>query len=168
MDGSFVDVNGIILDGVPRTVHQAEEISQFAKVDLLVNFFNRDDVLVQKMMGRRLCPACNKNFNVADVKTDDGYEMEPLLPNGPDPEYCDEESHPLTKLITRKDDTEAIILERLDLYKRETLPILEFYQEHEHTQVLDFEAKKGKKDYPILKELLSKEIEQSQSFNQLK
>ena len=165
MDGHFSEANGIILDGVPRTVSQAESIARFAQINLLVNFHSRDDVLVQKMMGRRLCPSCNKNFNVAEVKTECGYEMAPLLPAG-DPEFCDDPSHQPTKLIQRDDDREEVILERLELYRSETLPILEFYQEHEHTQVINFEAKRGVDDYPILKSLLEGQVFSEQQAEQ--
>ena len=45
-------------------------------------------------------------------------------------------------------------MERLDLYKEETLPILDFYKSNTSTPVIDFEAKKGKKDYPQVKQML--------------
>jgi len=115
-----------------------------------VNFFNRDEVLLEKLMGRRICPHCNKGFNVAEINTEDGYMMTPLLPKY-DVEYCDEHLDIPTKLIRRKDDREDIIMERLNLYKEKTLPILEYYHDHEHTVVIDLETKKGKADYPILK-----------------
>lgn len=158
LNGEFSSSPGIILDGVPRTVKQAEMISNFSQVDLILNFYNRDDVLLQKLMGRRVCPECNKNFNVADVNTEDGYQMEALLPTGADPTVCDGDHAPGIQLVTREDDKEEIILERLNLYKEETLPILEFYQRNTDTPVIDFEAKKGKKDYPILKELLENHL----------
>ena len=50
--------------------------------------------------------------------------------------------------MMREDDTEDIIRRRLDLYREETLPILDFYKAHTSTKVIDFEAKKGKGDYP--------------------
>ena len=62
--------------------------------------------------------------------------------------------HPV-KLVMREDDTEDIIRKRLELYKEETLPILDFYKNHTNTKVIDFEAKKGKGDYPTVESLLS-------------
>lgn len=96
-------------------------------VDLVVNFFNKEEVLIQKLAGRRICPACNKNFNIADVNTECGYHMAPLLPKGDDPTLCDNDEHGPIKLITRDDDKEEVIRERLELYKEQTLPLLDFY-----------------------------------------
>ena len=129
-------------------------LDEFTQIDLVLNFFNKPEVLVQKLAGRRICPCCNKNFNVADVHTECGYHMEPLLPKGPDPTICDSCNDVPVKLITREDDTEEVIRSRLALYNDQTLPILDYYKEKENTLVLDFEAKNGKKDYPELKSML--------------
>lgn len=154
MDGAFAQSQGIILDGVPRTLRQAELLSEFQEIDLVVNFTNKEEVIVQKLAGRRLCPVCNKNFNVAHVQTDCGYSMDPLLPNGDDHTICDEDHGSPVKLITREDDLEDVIRSRLELYKEQTLPVLDFYKNNGKTQLINFEPKKGKKDYPKLKEIL--------------
>ena len=106
-------------------------LSDFTSIDLVINFFNKEEVIVQKLAGRRVCPECNKNFNVADVNTECGYHMEPLLPKGEDPTICDGDhghDNPV-KLVTRPDDREDVIKERLEIYKEQTLPILEFYKD---------------------------------------
>ena len=46
MDGHFLDADGVILDGVPRTLRQAELMTEFMNVDLVVNFFNKEEVLI--------------------------------------------------------------------------------------------------------------------------
>ena len=56
---------------------------------MIINFQCRDEILIKKMLGRRMCPACNKNFNVADIVTEDGYELPPMLPKGSDITKCD-------------------------------------------------------------------------------
>ena len=132
MDGYFSGTKGLILDGMPRTVHQAEMLDTFSNVDLVLNFFNKDEVLIKKMAGRRVCPCCNKNFNVASIHTDCGYHMEPLLPKNNDSNFCDGNHKPM-KLVTRDDDTEDVIRSRLDLYKEQTLPILGFYESKSDT-----------------------------------
>tara|TARA_B110000285_G_scaffold211569_1_gene254365 strand:- start:56 stop:703 length:648 start_codon:yes stop_codon:yes gene_type:complete len=161
LGGEYKNSSGLILDGVPRTVRQAEMLSEFSKIDLIINFTNRDEIVIQKLGGRRVCPNCNKNFNIADVNTEDGYQMSPLLPSHGNPLLCDGLDCCDISLITREDDKEHIIMERLDLYKNETLPILDFYKSNTSTPVIDFEAKKGKKDYPHVKEMLLEHLSES-------
>jgi adenylate kinase len=78
---------------------------------MVVNLKLREDVLVEKCLGRRICGQCGKNFNLAciDVKGENGLPaiyMEPLLP----PNNC------MSKLITRADDTEEVVRNRLRIY----------------------------------------------------
>lgn len=105
-------------------------------------------------MGRRMCPSCGKNYNVADIHTDDGYSMNPLLPKI-DPHKCDVDG---VKLIIRDDDKESIIKDRLELYKSKTQPILDYYKKSNKTKVVDFEAKKGVDDYPEIKKIVQREL----------
>ena len=119
-------------------------------MDLIINFFNREEILIEKLMGRRVCPNCGKNYNVATIDTEDGYKMDPLLPKK-DPEFCD--NCPGVRLVVRDDDKESIIKERLQLYKDKTEPILDFYRSM-GTRVVDYEAKRGVGDYPNVKEIV--------------
>lgn len=78
---------------------------------MVVNLKLREDVLVEKCLGRRICGQCGKNFNLAciDVKGENGLPpiyMAPLLP----PNNC------MSKLITRADDTEEVVRNRLQIY----------------------------------------------------
>jgi adenylate kinase family enzyme len=78
---------------------------------MVVNLKLREDVLVEKCLGRRICSQCGKNFNLAciDVKGEHGLPamyMAPLLP----PNNC------MSKLITRADDTEEVVRNRLKIY----------------------------------------------------
>jgi adenylate kinase len=78
---------------------------------MVVNLKLREDVLVDKCLGRRICGQCGKNFNLAciDVKGQNGHPgmyMAPLLP----PSQC------MPKLITRADDTEEVVKARLRIY----------------------------------------------------
>mgnify|MGYP002634046848 CR=1 FL=1 len=160
LGGEYASTPGLILDGVPRTLRQAQLLMEFSSVDLVINFFNKDEVLIQKMAGRRVCPDCQKNFNVASVITDCGYHMAPLLPRGDDPTICDGDHTSPVKLITRKDDTAEVISERLEIYKDQTLPILQFFKEQPGTKVIDFEAKRGKADYPELRDILFRNLKE--------
>jgi adenylate kinase len=58
---------GFVLDGFPRTARQAEALMATEPVALAVNLALREEVLVEKCMGRRLCSKCGKNWNVADI-----------------------------------------------------------------------------------------------------
>nr|CAD1835263.1 unnamed protein product [Ananas comosus var. bracteatus] len=115
--------SGFILDGFPRTVRQAEILDGVTDIDLVINLKLREDVLVEKCLGRRICSQCGGNFNLAsiDVKGENGQpgiNMAPLLP----PAHC------MSKLITRADDTEEVVKERLRIYDEKSQPVEEFYR----------------------------------------
>lgn len=123
-------------------------------IDLIFNFSTRDDILLEKLMGRRVCPVCNTNYNVASIDRD-GYYMKALLPEK-DPKMCD--NCPGVHLVVRDDDKENIILERLEIYREKTEPILDFYRDKTDTIVVDFEAKRGVDDFPKMKVLLEEHL----------
>lgn len=157
-DAKYSKHLGLILDGVPRTIPQASMLRDSGtKIDLLINFYNREEVLLEKLMGRRVCPSCNRNYNIAEINTEDGYHMKPLLPKKKADE-CDD--CPGVKLVVRDDDKELIIRDRLKVYKEKTEPILEYYRQHANgeTKIIDFEAKKGKDDYPAIKVILKETL----------
>lgn len=110
---------GFILDGFPRTVAQAEWLdqelaargSQWAPVVISVDVsYNQ---LLQRLTGRRSCPVDGKIYNV--------YFQPPKVEGA-----CDVCGSPLTQ---RKDDKEEVISERLKNYERQTLPLVEFYNQ---------------------------------------
>ena len=153
-DPKYAKHMGLILDGVPRTLNQAKMLRDGGvKVDLIINFFNREEILIQKLAGRRVCPSCSRNYNIADINTPDGYKMKPLLPKKKVDE-CDDCTG--VKLVIREDDTEAVIRDRQKIYKDQTEPIIDFYRKEAkgETLVVDFEAKKGVDDYPAVKKIL--------------
>lgn len=91
-------------------------------IDLVVNLKLREDVLVEKCLGRRICSQCGKGFNVASInaKNENGrpaISMAPLLP----PAHC------MSKLITRADDTEEVVKARLHVYNEKVPCRLSFY-----------------------------------------
>ncbi|KAJ1273415.1 hypothetical protein BS78_06G278600 [Paspalum vaginatum] len=114
---------GFILDGFPRTIRQAEILEGVTDIDLVINLKLREEALLAKCLGRRMCSQCGGNFNVAsiDIEGENGgprMYMPPLLP----PPQCE------TKLITRPDDTEEVVKERLRVYHDLTEPVEEFYR----------------------------------------
>ncbi|KAG1361129.1 Adenylate kinase 1, chloroplastic [Cocos nucifera] len=143
--------SGFILDGFPRTIRQAEILEGVTDIDLVVNLKLREDVLLAKCLGRRICSQCGGNFNVAaiDIKGENGRPgifMAPLLP----PAQC------MTKLVTRSDDTEEVVKERLRIYYEMTQPVEEFYRSR--GKLLEFDLPGGiPESWPKLLQLLNLE-----------
>lgn len=110
---------GIILDGFPRTVRQAEELDKILekkgkKVDLVINLTTPEDELIERIVNRRICSnqECKTVYN--------------LVLNPPKKEgICDVCGSPL---IQRKDDTEETVKERFKTYTEQTRPLIEYYE----------------------------------------
>jgi adenylate kinase len=105
--------NGYILDGVPRTLGQAEALEKNGVVfDRVVSMEISDETIMERMSGRRVCPKCGASYHVAAV---------PPKQAG----VCDECG---SALITRKDDAPETVKARLAVYHKETEPLKDFYR----------------------------------------
>ncbi len=144
---------GILLDGFPRTVHQAELLDGIGKVKAAMNFYLRDDILIDKLAGRRECEKCHWSYNVAVIKRD-GYDMDPLLPEK-DLDHCDKCNG---ALIQREDDTIRVIKDRLEVYKQKTAPLEEYYKKK--GVYIEYEPKRGVTDFPDIKRTLENFLKQ--------
>jgi adenylate kinase len=140
--------NGAILDGYPRTIIQAKKFEEKRKINLVVKIDLNEDILVRKLLGRRVCQKCGKGYNVCNIR-EGPYDMEPLLPK--ENNKCDDCN---SKLIQREDDTESIIKSRIKLYKELTRPLEDYYQNKNIVKL--FEPFRGLKDYPALSQLVGK------------
>ena len=102
---------GFLLDGFPRTIAQAERLSETVPVDVVLNFTLEEAILVEKkrLVARRRECECGKGYNVADIDytTKDGVRiiMPPLSP----PEKC------VGKMTMRDDDKEETVRARLEV-----------------------------------------------------
>ncbi len=108
---------GVIFDGFPRTIRQAEMLDALLekmgrKVDLVVELLASDELVVRRLSSRRVCPKCGRIYN--------------LVSNPPKvDEICDYDG---AKLIQRDDDKPETILNRLEVYRRQTAPLLGYYR----------------------------------------
>ena len=105
--------NGYILDGVPRTIAQAEALEQAGIVfDNVISIEISDETIIDRMSGRRACVACGATFHVVSA---------PSKVEG----VCDKCGAPL---ILRDDDKPETVQNRLAVYHKETEPLKDFYQ----------------------------------------
>ena len=106
--------NGFILDGVPRTVAQAEALEEMGiQIDKVVDIEVADEDIIQRLTGRRVCSACGASYHMSHKPS-------------AKPGICDRCGG---ALITRKDDQPETVLERLRVYHELTEPLVDFYRE---------------------------------------
>ena len=104
--------NGFILDGVPRTIPQAEALEKAGiQFDAVVSIEISDDEIVERMGGRRVCTACGAPYHVKN--------MPPKVEG-----VCDACGG---KLEARADDKPEVVRDRLNVYHKETAPLKDFY-----------------------------------------
>lgn len=129
---------GFILDGFPRTVNQADELAKSLasanqKIDAVVNLKIDDQLVVQRMAGRRSCPQCGAVYNIERFK--------PRIKG-----VCDNDG---TKLIQRPDDSAEVVANRLETYHLQTEPVIDFYKKNSST-VYDIDANKDAEEVSAL------------------
>jgi len=117
---SGLDGRGWLLDGFPRTLQQAEDLSRVLgqldqDIDRVLLIDVAPEVIVQRLTSRRVCPQCNAVYNI---------ESKPPASEG----RCDECG---TALVQRPDDEEATVRRRLDVYEKQTAPLIDYYGTHD-------------------------------------
>jgi adenylate kinase len=110
--------HGFLLDGYPRTLHQAEFLDQLLERKGLgsptVLYFNaKHSVLVERLTARRQCPTCGRIYNIL---------FKPPLKPG----ICDVDGTPL---IRRPDDKAEVVKQRLVAYNQQTKPVIDYYKD---------------------------------------
>ena len=126
-----VGKHGYLLDGFPRNVAQAEHLDAISPVERVINITMREDILVAKICGRRVCDSCGVSWNVANVDTEasDGarISMPPVVPEHAfGPGRCSADCG--GSLFQREDDNEATVKARLAVFWESTTPVIEHYR----------------------------------------
>jgi adenylate kinase len=157
---------GIVFDGYPRTLQQAQLVTpemptttdtvlpmdqgqgmgipKTMHVHYAVSLQVPDEICLKKAMGRRTCTLCHKEINICDID-EGGYRMPSILPNNCPPR-CD------AHWKTRHDDTEEIILRRIQSFRSSADPLLSFYEKK--GKLIRFCPFNGVDDLPILEKLV--------------
>lgn len=126
---------GYILDGFPRTLPQAQALSKITNITKAVNIAVEDELLVKRLSGRRVCPACGLTTHV------NAYD-------GANCPTCG------AALIQRADDNETTIRNRLSVYNNQTQPLIDFYQNLGLLENVD-----GYQDIDLVTEAVVKAVE---------
>jgi adenylate kinase len=125
---------GFILDGFPRTVRQAEWLDKYlvenhffetengCKQLVVIQLMVEYNHLLQRLTGRRTCPTCGRIYNVNTTQR-------PLAEG-----VCDIDG---SALVTRKDDRDEVIIERLKNYEVQTLPLVNYYAKRNRLSKID-------------------------------
>lgn len=111
-------LGGFVLDGFPRTVPQADALGAMLaerslELNMAVLLQAPDEELVRRLSSRWECPVCRRVFNSLSAPSKDGR-------------HCDD--HPATELRQRADDTEATVRRRLQVYREQTSPLVDYYR----------------------------------------
>lgn len=125
--------NGFLLDGFPRTIPQVEALDEFLKelgikLDRVINIDVDKKVLIERITGRRVCKNCKASFHIAfnPPKVDSVCD------------YCGGE------LVTRADDNEEAVRNRIGVYESQTAPLIDYY--NKQSLVLTIDGNKSPKE----------------------
>ena len=101
---------GWLLDGFPRTLEQAESLAKFTDLDVVLDIEADFGLLEDRLCGRRVCPGCGASYHISTYSE-------------PDCERCGQ------TLVHRDDDTKEVVRSRLEVYEKQTRPLIEYYAE---------------------------------------
>ncbi len=118
--------NGYVLDGFPRTIPQAEVLDKAIKelgdkIDYAINVDVPDENIIRRMSGRRACLSCGATYHVEHI---------PPKKEG----ICDKCGK---ELVQRDDDKEETVKNRLDVYHKQTQPLIDFYTKQNILKTVD-------------------------------
>ena len=108
---------GFILDGFPRTIHQAEFLNIYlskinVNLDAVIFFLISKEEIVKRISGRRTCEHCNAVYNIYFNSLEDDAKCERCGGN----------------LVQREDDKEEVVIRRIEVYEEKTEPLIAYYK----------------------------------------
>ncbi|HHY06188.1 MAG TPA: adenylate kinase [Clostridia bacterium] len=109
--------NGFLLDGFPRTIPQADALENILQelgmnLDKVINLEVGREAILKRLTGRRVCKSCGAIYHMLYHPSSQGNKCE----------LCSGE------IYQREDDTEATVVNRLEVYERQTAPLVEYYE----------------------------------------
>ena len=110
--------NGFLFDGFPRTVAQADALSELCDIDYVINIDVPSERLIHRACGRRVCPECGASYHI------DFYSGENCKECG-------------AKLRQRDDDKEETVRNRVRVYEDQTAPLIAYYTERDKIVTVD-------------------------------
>ena len=99
--------SGYLLDGFPRTLEQAEALSKFSKITFAINIQVDADMVIERIAGRRMCK-CGESYHISWYNSDKCQK-------------CG------SALYQRDDDKEDTVKARLEVYEKQTAPLIDYY-----------------------------------------
>ena len=110
---------GFVLDGFPRTIPQAQALDAMLekrgqRLSAALSLKADETELVHRLSARRECPVCKRAYNLVNAPPKDGC-------------HCDD--HPTVELVRRADDAPDTVRRRLEVYREQTAPLLDYYQQ---------------------------------------
>lgn len=118
--------NGFILDGFPRTIPQAEALTEAleklgSKIDFALDIDVPDENIIERMSGRRACLNCGATYHIVNIPT----KVEGIC------DRCGE------KVVLRDDDKPETVKKRLEVYHAQTRPLIDYYKKQNVLKTVD-------------------------------
>ncbi len=126
---------GFLLDGFPRTIPQAETLEKISRIDKVIKLKIENEVAIERLSGRRTCKDCGAMYHIIYISP----KREGIC------DRCGGE------LIIREDDRKEAILERLEVYREETRPLIRYYDKKGLLVIIDG----GRAKQEVTKDLLA-------------
>ncbi|VEU78296.1 nucleoside monophosphate kinase [Mycoplasmopsis columbinasalis] len=112
----------VILDGYPRTLEQVNFLNNISGFNYqVIELTTSEEIILQRLGGRRFCPQCGKSFNIYSMPSQKG-------------DHCDNCD---ALLATRKDDSKENIIVRQKVYHEQTQPLLNYYKQTQQLHTFD-------------------------------